>query len=193
MYEVRESNRGTIMRKLTFLVMLLVTLARPSVSRAQESSNSDVPDRADVIKLLDLMHTRAQMVQALEGMETQMRLGAEQGFKQKVPDATPAQLAKIDQLFDGIFQPLPIDEMIDAIVPIYQRHLTKTDLVAITAFYSSPAGQKILKEQPAIMSEAMQAGGEIGRRIFAAKSKQMDERIAAFIRETKAAQPSKTN
>jgi Uncharacterized protein conserved in bacteria (DUF2059) len=56
----------------------------------------------------------------------------------------PEQLAKVDQLFDGIFTRLPIDEMMEAVVPIYQKHQTKTDLAAVTAFYPSPAGQKIL-------------------------------------------------
>jgi len=181
------------MKRLMLVVTLFSILAGPAATRAQEPSNPDVPDKADVMKFLDLMHTKAQMVQALEGMEKQMRIGAEQSFRQQVPDATPDQLAKVDQLLDGIFQPLPIDEMVDAIVPIYQKHLTKTDLVAIAAFYSSPAGQKILREQPAIMAEAMQVGGEIGRRTFAAKSKQMDEKIAALIKETKSGQHSKPN
>jgi hypothetical protein len=131
------------------------------------------------------MHAKAQMVQVMEGMQKQMRLGAEQGFKQKVPEATPEQLAKVDQMFDGLFKEMPIDEMVDAIVPIYQKHLTKVDLAAVTAFYSSPSGQKILKEMPAIMSEAMQAGGEIGRRVFAERAQQLDQQIAKLAKETK--------
>jgi hypothetical protein len=173
------------MKKLVFLMMLCFVLAVPVLSKAQQPSNSDVPDKADVLKFLDLMHAKTQMVQVLDGMAKQMRLGAEQGFKEKVPDATSEQLAKVDKLFDDIFQSLPIDEMVDAIVPIYQKHLTKADLAAVTAFYSSPAGQKILKEMPAIMSEAMQAGGEIGRRTFAAKSQQLDQEMAELVKETK--------
>jgi len=173
------------MKKLVLLLILCSALVLPVLSRAQQASDSDVPDKAEVMKFLDLMHAKAQMVQVMEGMAKQMRLGAEQGFKQKVPDATPEQLAKVDQLFDGVFSALPVDEMIDAIVPIYQKHLTKSDLAAITAFYSSPAGQKVLKEMPAIMSEAMQAGGEIGRKTFDAKSKQLDQQIAELVKETK--------
>ncbi len=46
-------------------------------------------------------------------------------------------------------------------IPIYQRHLTKTDLDAVISFYASPVGQKLLKEQPAMMAESMQAGQNI--------------------------------
>ncbi len=42
-------------------------------------------------------------------------------------------------------------------IPIYQKHLTKGDVDAMTVFYSSPTGQKLLREQPAIASESMQA------------------------------------
>ena len=172
------------MKKLV-LLMVLCFLAVPTFSAAQQTNDSEVPNKAEVVKFLDLMHARAQMVQTLDGLAKQMRIGAEQGFKEKVPDATPEQLAKVDKVFEGIFKSLPVDEMVDAIVPIYQKHLTKADLAAITAFYASPAGQKILKEMPAIMSEAMQAGGEIGRKAFAAKSQELDQQIADLVKDSK--------
>jgi len=173
------------MKKQIVLGTLCFVLAVSASSVAQTPNNSDVPDKADVMQFLNIMHAKAQMVQVMEGMQKQMRLGAEQGFKQKVPEATPEQLAKVDQMFDGLFKEMPIDEMVDAIVPIYQKHLTKVDLAAVTAFYSSPSGQKILKEMPAIMSEAMQAGGEIGRRVFAERAQQLDQQIAELAKETK--------
>lgn len=173
------------MKRLVLSMMLLFLPVVSAFSFAQQTSASDVPDKAEVVKFLDAMHARSQMVQTLEQMAKQMRLGAEQGFKEKVPDATPEQLAKVDKMFDSIFKSLPVDEMMDAIVPIYQKHLTRADLAAITAFYESPAGQKILKEMPAIMSEAMQAGGDIGRRAFAARSHELDQQIAELVKDSK--------
>jgi hypothetical protein len=73
--------------------------------------------------------------------------------------------------------------MIDAIVPIYQKHFSKSDLDGILAFYASPPGQKILKETPAIMSESMQAGGEIGRRKMGAINQKIETQIADMARE----------
>jgi hypothetical protein len=136
------------------------------------------------MKFLDLMHARTQMEQVLAGMAKQMKQGAEEGFKQKVPDATPEQLAKVDKMFDTLFAALPMDEMIDAIVPIYQKHLTKADLAAVTAFYSSPSGQKVLHELPAIMSESMQAGGAIGQRALAAKGEELDRQLDDLAKES---------
>jgi uncharacterized protein len=182
---VRETVMKTHMNKSMCFVCLLFLLALPICVSAQTAGNADVPDKGDVMKFLDLMHAREQMEQVLSGMAKQMKSGAEQGFKQKVPDATPEQLAKVDKMFDTMFSSLPMDEMIDAIVPIYQKHLTKADLAAITTFYSSPAGQKILKELPAIMSESMQAGGEIGQRVLAAKGEELDRQLAELVRESK--------
>jgi len=172
------------MKTLVLSVCVCFLLASPVLSAAQGTTASNVPDRAEIVKFLDLMHARSQMEQAMAGMAKQMRTGAEEGFKQKVPNATPEQLAKVDKLFDSIFSALPMDEMVDAIVPIYQKHLTREDLAAVRAFYSSPAGQKILKELPAIMSESMQAGGEIGRKVFAAKGAEFDRQISDLVKES---------
>src|SRR5260370_8282040 len=173
------------MKKQIVLGTLCFVLAVSASSVAQTPNNSDVPDKADVMKFLNIMHAKAQMVQVMEGMQKQMRLGAEQGFKQKVPEATPEQLAKVDQMFDGLFKEMPIDEMVDAIVPIYQKHLTKVDLAAVTAFYSSSSGHKVLKEMPPIISEAMQAVGEIGRRGCAERPQPSDQPIPHSPKETK--------
>jgi uncharacterized protein len=50
-----------------------------------------------------------------------------------------------------------MDEMLNDMIPIYQRHFTKSDIDALIAFYSSPAGQKFLHETPAVTAETMRA------------------------------------
>jgi hypothetical protein len=101
------------------------------------------------------------MDQLLEGMKKGMKAGAEAGFKQKIEKPTAEQLEAVNRLTDAVFKDFPTDEIIDSVIPIYQRHITKSDLDAIVAFYSSPVGQRLLKEQPAIVAESMQAGQEI--------------------------------
>jgi uncharacterized protein len=119
------------------------------------------PSKEEVLRFMDLMQVRARMEQLMDGMKAGMKKGAEEGFKLKVPAASPEQLAKLDSVTEVIFKDFPLDEMIDAMVPIYQKHLTKSDLEAVIAFYLSPAGQKLLKEQPAMMAEGMKAGQDI--------------------------------
>src|SRR5947209_19168175 len=133
------ANRGdSKMKKKVMLGTLCFALVVSAASNAQTPTNSDVPDKAQIMQFLDLMHAKTQMIQIMEGMEKQMRLGAGQGFKHKVPDGTPEQLAKVDAMFDGRYKGMPIDEMVDAAVAICQKHWTKSDRAAVTASCSPP-------------------------------------------------------
>jgi hypothetical protein len=66
-----------------------------------------------------------------------------------------------------------------------KRHLTKTDLEAVIAFYKSSAGQKILKEQPAMMAEGMQAGQDIMIKRLPAILDRLNTQIAKLADEEK--------
>ena len=138
---------------------------------------------------MEVLRIRAQLTQYFEGVSKQATLGAEQGFKSKVPNATPEQLAEVDKFAQNLFKDMPVDEMVNAMVPIYQKHLTKEDLDGILGFYASPVGKKLLREQPAMMAEAMQVGGDIGRRRVGDMIKQMDEFVAKMAEQQKPASP----
>lgn len=142
------------------------------------------PARDEVLRLLELLQVKARLVQLFQGMSDQAVAGAEQSFKASVPDATPEQLEKVDALARELFSDMPVNELLEAMVPIYQKHLTHSDVQAIVAFYSSPVGQKLLMESPAMMSEGMQAGGEIGRRIMEEKLKRLDDRVAELVKSS---------
>jgi len=168
--------------KMWVLILCAVALLATPFSVGQQASDS--PDRADVLQFLEMMHVRSQMKVVIDSMGQQIRAAAEEGFKKQVPNATPEQIARLDKICDSLLTSFSFDDLIDAIVPIYQKHLTKADLAAATAFYSSPAGQKILKELPSIMSESMQAGAEVGRRSMAAKSEDFERQIADLVKES---------
>jgi uncharacterized protein len=163
--------------------MLVVMGSTAAMGQAQPSSADTVATKEEVVKLLELTQARSRVVQMLDGMAKQARMGAEQGFRMKVPDATPEQIKRVDEFSDTIFAEFSPDEVIDAIVPIYQKHLSKSDLDAIVAFYSSPAGQRVLKEMPAILSESMEAGGKIGRSKMESVNWKIEEQIDAMVRE----------
>jgi hypothetical protein len=85
------------------------------------------------------------------------------------------------------------DDMNDAVnkldvvavnTPIYQEYLSEEDLTAILAFYHSPAGKKLLEEQPVIISAAqviMRARGEaIGKAVYLRHKEEIDAAKKAF-------------
>jgi hypothetical protein len=139
------------------------------------------PTREDVLKLFDLLQITKTMDAVINATKQQSMEIAEQMIREKMPDATPEQKKQFREMMDEVMQqalgPAAIKEMLEATIPVYQHHLTKADLDAMVAFYSSPVGQKILHEQPAMVQESMEASAGIQQRIARAMFQKIDERI----------------
>jgi hypothetical protein len=93
------------------------------------------------------------------------------------PDAlTPQQQAALAALMNKYMQKAltfySTNDMIADMSPIYQRHMTRMDVDAYIAFYSSPVGQRMVNLQPAIEKEYMPLGM---RHILAAQKELTDE------------------
>lgn len=58
-----------------------------------------------------------------------------------------------------------IGQLINMILPVYQKHLTEADLKGIIAFYETPLGKKYAEKTPLITQESMLAGQEWGKQI----------------------------
>jgi uncharacterized protein len=58
-----------------------------------------------------------------------------------------------DKYLQKAMDSISIDDMLGDMATVYQRHLSRTDVDAMIAFYSSDAGQHFLTQQPAIMAE----------------------------------------
>lgn len=81
------------------------------------------------------------------------------------------QYAEVDEgmwvELEAEFQNAAMDDLIEMLVPIYEKHLTIDDLKGIIAFYETPVGKKYAAQTPIITTEAMQAGQEWGMKIGA--------------------------
>jgi len=172
------------MRKLSAILILLSASSLMTAAQTSPAGGS-TPSAEEVMRFLEILRVKPQLTLYFDGVAKKAKLGAEEGFKRKKPDATPAQLTEVDNFAEKLFQNMPIDEMVDAMVPIYQKHLTREDMDAILAFYSSPVGLKLQREQPAMMQEGMKVGGEIGRRRLESMMQQMDDFIAKMAQEQK--------
>ncbi len=165
------------MKSRTAIVTLLIAL---SASPLCAQSAADTPaTRDDVVSLFSLMHVREQIEPAMVMIARQQRAIIYENLKRQNPHISPENLAKLDQFTADIMKDLPVDGMLDDMIPVYQRHLTKSDVEAMSAFYSSPTGQKLLREMPAMTTESMQAASP---RIQALMDKVM-ERARAMAKE----------
>ena len=193
------------MRKGVFLLVLMAATvpayAQQSVAEAAaqakakpEGLAADAPTRDQVMKLLDLLQIRKSMSLMMDGMKQAMKQGAEQAFRERVPNPTPKQLEALNGMVDDMMADMPLDEMIEAVVPIYRRHLSKSDVDEVIRFYSSTVGQKVLREQPQMIQEGMQAGMEIQQKRMdqmLAKIRERTEKMAEEEEKDKAATPKK--
>lgn len=194
------------MRSRGLLLLVLLAVAAPlyaqqSVAEAARQAKAkpeglaaDAPTRDQVMKLLDLLQIRKSMSLMMDGMKQAMKQGAEETFRERVPNPTPKQLEALNGMVDDLMADMPLDEMIEAMVPIYRRHLSKTDVDEVIRFYSSAVGQKLLREQPQMIQEGMQAGGEIQQKRMdqmMAKIRERTEKMAEEEEKDKAATPKK--
>lgn len=115
----------------------------------------DAASKEDVKKLFDVMASREQMAQMMHQVFAQMRSMNREQLKKSQPGITDAELARRDRESEDLIKNFPLDEMLNDMIPIYQRHFTKPEIEGMTAFYSSPTGQKFLREMPAVTAETL--------------------------------------
>jgi hypothetical protein len=143
------------MKTRIVLASLLFALA---VSPVWPQTAAEAPaTRDDILALFSLMHVREQVQPAMEFVAKQQRAIIHDNLKRQSPRISAEDLARLDQFTADIMKDLPVDGMLDDMVPVYQKHLTKSDVEAMSAFYSSPTGRKLLGEMPAMTAESMQA------------------------------------
>jgi len=169
--------------KLIFLA-LAACLALALTGVAQQSPADAPASKEDVQKYLDVMHSREMVTQMLEAMSKPMhQMTHEQYLKDK--DKLPADFEeRTNKMMDDMLKGFPWDEFLQAMVPVYQKHLTKGDIDAIVAFYSAPTGQKLLREMPTMMGEMMETMMPLLRKHMDAMMARMQEQIAQIKKES---------
>jgi len=156
-----------------------------AMSGLAQQSPADAPaTKEDVQKYLEVMHSREMMAQMVEAMSKPMHQMIHEQYR-KDKDKLPADFeARLNKMMDDSMKAFPWDEVFQAMVPVYQKHLKKGDIDSIVAFYSAPTGQKLLKEMPAMMAEAMQAMMPLLRKQMDAMKDRVQEQTAQMLKES---------
>lgn len=167
--------------KSTSFAALICLLAVPA-GFAQQNMNSakDEPaSRENVERFLAAMHTREMMKEMIASMAQQMHDMVREQIE-KTPNLPHDSQAQLNERMDDFARNFPVDDMIQAMVPVYQRHFTEREIDDLVAFYSSPTGQKMVREMPAITAETMQSSQEIIQRMIANEMQHIQDEIAAI-------------
>jgi uncharacterized protein len=139
------------------LCACLVALSMCAGAQTTVSIAPDAASKEDVKKLFDVMASREQMDKTMRQVFAQMQSLNREEIKKRRPDVTEAELARLDRQSEDVIKNFPLDAMLSDMIPVYQRHFTKSDIDALITFYASPPGQKFLHEMPAVTSETMRA------------------------------------
>lgn len=83
-----------------------------------------------------------------------------------------------DEFWVKFQQKVDAHELIEKMIPLYDKYYTIDDLKAINAFYETPTGQKLLSAAPQIMAESMKIGQEWGAKIGAEAEEEIKQEKA---------------
>jgi uncharacterized protein len=166
------------LKLLGFLVLVFLPLAAMAQAAPVQAGHTapsgtipaaEMPSREQLLTLFEVMQLRAQMQDLLKmlpaALEQQLQSQQEEVELSLAPagggDLTPEQKATRDRITKKYFELAeriyPLDEMLNDMVEVYQRHLTREDVDGILAFYRSPAGKHLVEAQPVMASEVMPA------------------------------------
>jgi hypothetical protein len=169
------------MKRCAFAI--LVCLFCASISFAQQGAADAQASKEDIEKYLDTMHARDLAMSTMNAMTKQMHQMIHAQLE-KQPNLPPDFEARLDKTMDDMIKDFPIDEMIQAMVPAYQRHLTEGDVDALTALYSTPTGQKVLKEMPAMTADAMRSASGVIQKMMAKMQDRLQSEMAQVQKES---------
>jgi hypothetical protein len=156
---------------------LLAVLLFASISFAQQSAADEPASKEDIQRYLDAVHSREMMQNMLSAMTKQMhQMTHDQVLKEK--NLPPDFEARLDKMTDDLFKDFPYEAIRQAMVPVYQKHFTKGEIDALVAFYTTPTGQKILKEMPQVVAESLQASSGIVQKMMADAQSRLRSEIA---------------
>ncbi len=119
---------------------------KPAATKNKTGANKS----ADIRTLLTLTQAGEMAVQMMQEMLNSYRQGLPQ-----VPD----------EFWVGFAKKIKTEDLVEMLVPIYDRHLTHSEVVALIGFFEGPVGKKLLSVQPSIMRESMQVGQQWGEKI----------------------------
>jgi uncharacterized protein len=150
------------------LFALLVFLLPAPAAMAQAPS----PEALSAAnELLETMHYKDQVSAILPGI-----------FKALKPSIVQNR-AEVDREYDNL-TPMMIEgfktrlsELSEAAAIVYSRNFSREDLLALTAFYKTPAGQRLLQKLPTVTQDLMTAGSKFGQSVAEDMRKKMIEEL----------------
>jgi hypothetical protein len=174
------------MKRVSLILPIFLSMA--SVCVAQKNPADAPASKEDVERYFEVVHVHDMAKTMLDLVRKQMVQLAHDQMK-KQPNLPPDFDVRMNKMLDDIWNDLPVEDLLQAMIPAYEHNLTKGDIDALITFYSSPSGQKFLKQMPAIQAEGIQAATAVSNRYMDKVMARVNEEIAQALKD--ASDPSK--
>ena len=120
----------------TIFGCLSLVLALTTVPVLAQQAAPSVEKKELILKFIDIFGTKRTMEQNLEAM-----------FEDMGPNDPQTKKFK---------ENVKVQEIIDQLIPLYDKYFSEEDLNAFITFYSSAAGQKLLTTIPLLMRDSVE-------------------------------------
>ncbi len=122
----------------------------PATQVSPQADADRAAKRADIRKLIELTGAANISADALQKMIEPLKASYPQ-----VPE----------EFWNTFVHEVHSDELVDLVIPIYDKYYTREEIQELTHFYQTPVGQKTIKVLPKLSAEAIDAGQEWGRMV----------------------------
>ncbi len=152
--------------KLRVALLFTVVLMCTSVFAQNSTSSADVKHQK-IVALIKMTGTPDVMVNAIR---QQIHLA-----KKTLPLPPKAQ----DDFETEFLNDIKVDDLVQLVVPVYDKYYSEAEIDQLTAFYKSPLGQKMVASMPTMMEETEKAGGVLGAQIGARVGEKIEAKLKA--------------
>ncbi len=122
----------------------------PAPAVKADTKPIDSGKRTDIIRLLQVTQATSMGEQAVQQILST--------FRQMMPQVK-------EDVWQEVKKEVSADELIQRLIPIYDKHFSAGELRDLLRFYESPIGKKTTQVMPAINQEALQIGQQWGSEV----------------------------
>jgi len=145
-----------MMKKRLIVLFLLTGLTFSAYSQTDTKKEK-------VVQLLELMGSKKNMAPVMDQV-----MGY---FKKGFPAVDSTFWDEASKEANG-----DMDNLLNSLVPIYEKYYTESDIDELVKFYNSPVGKKVIAVMPQVLQESMVVGSEWGKKMAAHVLEKMKEK-----------------
>ena len=81
-----------------------------------------------------------------------------------------------EKFWDDFAKEIKAEDLVNLIIPIYDKYYTEDDIDQLISFYNTPTGKKMIETLPIVTQESMTAGQAWGKLIGEKVIQQLTEK-----------------